>query len=81
MGSHIIIKSIVIGPLNCAEENSILKILIFRGGGRGLAALQTYWPLKYGARTFNFRSIVPPDILEPLVRYDGPYRGKHPKNK
>ena len=38
-------------------------------GGRPVN-LQSFWSLKKGNRTFNFRSSEPsPDILGPLVRY------------
>ena len=44
-----------------------------RGMGRGLVALQSFWSLKKGTRSFNIRSNdSSPDILGPLGRYDHP---------
>ena len=49
--------------------------------GGGLDALQFFWSLKKGTRTFHFRQNEPScDILGPLGRYDDPW-GKEKKKK
>ena len=45
--------------------------------GGGLSALQFFWSLKKGTRTFHFRSIEPSrEILGPLGRCDHPWEKK-----
>ena len=48
----------------------------------GLGALQFFWSLTKGTRTFNFRYIEPSrDILGPLSRYDHPWKKKDKQKK
>ena len=45
--------------------------------GEGLDALQYFWSLRKGTRTFNFRSNEPSrKILGPLFRNDQPWKKK-----
>ena len=66
------------------EQNRYFKILIRylwekMSMGRGLGALQFFWSLRKGTRTFYFRYNEPScDILGPLGRYDDPW-GKENK--
>ena len=49
--------------------------------GGGLGALQFFWSLKKGTRTFHFRKNEPScDTLGPLGRYDDPW-GKEEEKK
>jgi hypothetical protein len=48
--------------------------------GGGLVALQIFWSLKKGTRTFNFLSNEPSrDILRPLDRHDHPWKKNNKK--
>jgi len=50
--------------------------------GVGLGALQFFWSLKKGTRTFQFRYNEPScDILGPLGRYDDPWVKNKQTNK
>ena len=50
--------------------------------GGGLGALQFFWSLKKGTRTFHFGSNEPSrKILGPLGRYDHPWKKKTKTNK
>ena len=44
------------------------------GVGGGAVALQSFWSLKKGTKTFNFHSNAPsPDLLGSLFQYDQPW--------
>ena len=49
-------KGIVMGPFNYDEQNGYLEILFLRFWGRrgGQVALQSFWSLKKGTKTFHF---------------------------
>ena len=50
--------------------------------GGGLGALQFFWSLKKGTRTFHFRQNEPScNILGPLGRYDDPWGKEKKKQK
>ena len=81
-GDGAVLKDMVTRLFDYPEQNGNLKILIrwlwqkmIVGGGQ--VALQSFWSLKKGIKTFNFRSNeLTCNILGPLGRYDQNWKKK-----